>query len=231
MGVRLRCRRSQTKGTESGSGETDPHSSLNTISMKPLSPVAQRRFVKILKAAVVLCGLCAVIPRTHSEAVALDDPQPPQFRLPTFAAPQRYDVNLTVAPDQDTFTGNIDIDLDFNQASSVLWLNAQKIKVREATLKIGGQTLTAKVIPEPKDLVGFSFEHPVGPGKARFHVSYEGEISRKDMQGIFQVKDGDHWYIYSQFENIGARRAYILDRKSTRLNSSHATLSRMPSSA
>src|SRR5208282_1418714 len=25
--------------------------------------------------------------------------------------------------------------------------------------------------------------------------------------GIFQVKDGDHWYIYSQFEDISARRA------------------------
>ena len=26
------------------------------------------------------------------------------------------------------------------------------------------------------------------------------------MAGIFQVKDGDHWYIYSQFENVGATR-------------------------
>jgi alanyl aminopeptidase len=63
------------------------------------------------------------------------------------------------------------------------------------------------VLPQPKDLVGFSFDRAVGPGPAKLHVNYHGEISRKDMDGIFQVKDGDHWYIYSQFENISARRA------------------------
>lgn len=162
----------------------------------------------MLKVAVLLCSFCATLVGAAIPAMAADDPQPPQFRLPDFAAPQRYDINLTVAPDQDTFTGAVDIDLNFKQASPVLWLNAEKIKVKEATLKAGGQTLTAKVITEPKDLVGFSFDHPVGPGTARLHVTYEGEISRKDMQGIFQVKDGDHWYIYSQFENISARKAF-----------------------
>jgi cytosol alanyl aminopeptidase len=134
--------------------------------------------------------------------------QPPQFRLPTFATPVRYSVNLTVIPDKDTFTGTVDIDLNYKEASSVLWLNAEKITVKAATLTSGARTLPAKVISEPKDLVGFSFDSSVPPGPAKFHVEYEGLISRKDMQGIFQVKDGDHWYIYSQFENIAARQAF-----------------------
>jgi alanyl aminopeptidase len=134
--------------------------------------------------------------------------QPPQFRLPTFASPVHYSVNLTVAPDKDTFTGTVDIDLHYQEASSVLWLNAEKLAVKTATLTYGGQTLPAKVISEPKNLVGFSFDRPVGPGPAKFHAEFEGQISRKDMQGIFQVKDGDHWYVYSQFENISARQAF-----------------------
>ena len=137
-----------------------------------------------------------------------DGLQPPKFRLPTTAAPQHYSLSLTVAPDHDTFTGAVDIDLNFKDASSVLWLNADKLTVSDATLTVNGQTISAKVLPQPKDLVGFSFEHPVGPGPAKLHVNYQGEISRKDMEGIFQVKDGDHWYIYSQFENISARRAF-----------------------
>ena len=168
----------------------------------------QYRLVSVPRIAFFLCIFCAMLLGAAIPATAADDPQPPRFRLPDFAVPQRYDVNLTVAPDQDTFSGAVDIDLNFKQASPVLWLNAKKIKIKEAILKTGGQTLTAKVITEPKDLVGFSFDHPVGPGTARLHVSYEGEISRKDMQGIFQVKDGDHWYIYSQFENISARQAF-----------------------
>lgn len=154
----------------------------------------------LLSEFAVFCGL--------ARAAGSDQPQPPQFRLPSFAAPHRYSVNLAVKPDHDTFTGVIDIDLNFKEASPVLWLNAERIAVSEAYLTVGGQTLTAKVIPKPKDLVGFSFDHEVGPGQAKLHVSYEGQISRKDMAGIFQVKDGERWYIYSQFEDISARRAF-----------------------
>jgi alanyl aminopeptidase len=141
-------------------------------------------------------------------AAANTEPQPPQFRLPTFAAPQRYRINLTVTPDKDTFTGTVEIDLTFKESSPVLWLNAQDIAVKDAELTVAGETLSAKVLPQPKDLVGFSFEHSVSPGRAMLRVAYEGKVSRKDTQGIFQVKDGDRWYVYSQFEDIYARRAF-----------------------
>lgn len=134
--------------------------------------------------------------------------QPPQFRLPTFAFPVRYSVTLTVVPDKDTFTGAVDIDLNFRESSAVLWLNADMLTVKSASLTSGGQTFLAKVIPEPKDLVGFAFDRAIPSGPTKLHAEFEGTISRKDMQGIFQVKDGDHWYVYSQFENIAARRAF-----------------------
>lgn len=134
--------------------------------------------------------------------------QPPQFRLPAVAAPVRYSVNLTVVPDKDTFSGFVDLDLDFHQASDTLWLNAERLTIKSATLTSGGQAVSAKANMQPKDLVGFTFDRQVPVGAAKFHVEFEGEISRKDMQGIFQVKDGEHWYIYSQFENIAARRAF-----------------------
>ncbi len=157
---------------------------------------------------ILLAFFCCTLAFSQLAQAADDGLQPPSFRLPTTVAPQHYSLNLTVAPDQDTFTGAVDIDLNFKDASSVLWLNADKLTVSDATLTVNGRTISAKVLPQPKDLVGFSFERPVGPGPAKLHVNYQGEISRKDMAGIFQVKDGDHWYIYSQFENISARRAF-----------------------
>jgi cytosol alanyl aminopeptidase len=138
-----------------------------------------------------------------------DDSPPAPFRLPAdVAQPVRYEVDLTVVPDQDTFEGSSDIDVNFKKATPILWLNANKLQVREATVSVGQETMAAKVVSTPKDYVRFEFAHEVGPGEAKLHVSYQGEISRKDMQGIFQVKDGDQWYVYSQFENIGARQAY-----------------------
>jgi len=156
-------------------------------------------------AAVLTCvsSLSAARNAFSSEA-----PAPPKFRLPSVAAPQRYRLDLTLIPNQDTFQGSVEIDLNFSQASSILWLNADRLDVKEASLSTGGQSVGSKVIPTPKDYVGISFDHPVGPGPATLRVSYQGKIDRKDMQGIFQVKDGDDWYVYSQFENIGARRAF-----------------------
>lgn len=143
-----------------------------------------------------------------SHAQGSSTPQPPQFRLPSTAAPEDYKVELTVAPDKDSFTGAIDIDIRFKQATSVLWLNADTLTIKDATLTVGGKSVNTRVIPEPKDFVGFAFDHEVAPGAAKLHVNFSGEISRKDMAGIFQVKDRDHWYVYSQFENISARRAF-----------------------
>jgi len=153
---------------------------------------------------VLLAG--ATLSEVHAKSP--EEPQPPKFRLPMLALPINYEIRLALIPDKDTFTGSVDINLSIKESTSVLWLNADKITIEGASLFTGGQTLTAKVLPQPKDLVGFSFEHAVGAGPARLHVAYQGEISRKDMAGIFQIKDGDHWYIYSQFEDISARRAF-----------------------
>ncbi len=144
-----------------------------------------------------------------SSAWADDSSAPPKLRLPAdVAGPVRYRIELTVIPAQDTFSGAIDIELRFAKATSVLWLNAEKLAIKDATLTVGSEKFAAKVITEPKDYVGFAFDHPVGPGAATLHVAYQGEVSRKDQQGIFQMKDGDRWYIYSQFEAISARRAF-----------------------
>jgi alanyl aminopeptidase len=136
-------------------------------------------------------------------------PIPPKFRLPARdVGPVRYRLDLTVVPDQDTFIGAVEIDLQLAKSTSVLWLNGERLTVKDATLTVGHEKLAAKVISEPQDYVGFAFDHPIGPGEATLRVVYQGEISRKDQQGIFQMKDGDRWYVYSQFEAIWARRAF-----------------------
>jgi len=133
------------------------------------------------------------------------------LRLPADAAsPVRYRLELTVVPGQDTFSGIVEIDLQFAKSARALWLNAEKLTLKEATLTMGSEKLAAKVVTVPKDFVGFSFDHPVGPGPATLQVAYQGVVSRKDRQGIFQMQDGDRWYIYSKFERLNVP---IADRR------------------
>jgi len=158
--------------------------------------------------AALIVGSCVAmlgVARTWAD----DSPPPPKLRLPAdVVAPVRYRVELTVIPDQDTFTGTVEIDLRFEKSTALLWLNTEKLTVNETTLKAATEKVDAKIIAESKDYIGFAFPHPVGPGEATLRVSYKGEISRKDTRGIFQVKDGDHWYIYTQFEETSARQAF-----------------------
>jgi cytosol alanyl aminopeptidase len=137
-----------------------------------------------------------------------NEPQPPSFRLPDIAAPERYRVRLALAPGNESFSGTIDIDLTFKKSTSVLWLNAEKLKVKSADFASGGENLPVRILLTPSDFVGFLLGRPVGPGRARLQLSFEGQISSKDMAGIFEAKEDGRWYIYSQFENIAARRAF-----------------------
>ena len=157
-----------------------------------------------------MCALASLeVSDVRAGQAAGQGPTPPKFRLPSdVVGPVRYRVDLTLIPDQDTFTGVIDIDLQFTKPAAVLWLNAEKLQIKDAALAVGGEKMAANIIKEPTDYVGFTFDHDVGPGPATLHAAFQGEISRKDQQGIFQMKDGDQWYVYSQFEEIWARRAF-----------------------
>ena len=166
-----------------------------------------QRFSRSLTAALNIAAFLAMSGAARTWAD--DFPPPPKLRLPDdLAAPVRYRIELTVIPDQETFTGTLEVDLRFAKSTSLLWLNAEKLIVNEATLAAGTEKLDAKVITKPKDYIAFAFAHAVGPGQATLRVSYRGEISRKDTQGIFQVKDGDQWYVYTQFEGTSARQAF-----------------------
>jgi alanyl aminopeptidase len=133
----------------------------------------------------------------------------PKLRLAgDVVSPLRYSLDLSVIPDQDEFDGSIDIDLSLKKACPVLWLNAEKLHVKQAVLSAGGKSASVKVVSTRKDYVGFVFDHAIGPGYAKLHIVFQGAISRKDVEGIFQVKDNGQWYVYTQFEAIAARRAF-----------------------
>ena len=61
----------------------------------------------------------------------------------------------------------------------------------------------------------------------------DAEFLEQEFPGRFQIREreSDHEYIYDRKEQQEMNGKGFLDRKSTRLNSSHEIPSRMPSSA
>jgi len=135
-------------------------------------------------------------------------PAPPKLRLPETARPLGYGVDLTIAPAEDSFQGEVAIDIRLFEKTSLLWLNAKDITIDEATASFGGKTLEAKTVAGGKDFVGLSFDPGIGPGPAKLRISYKGVLNKTDTSGLFKQKDGEDWYVFTQFETTHARKAF-----------------------
>lgn len=134
--------------------------------------------------------------------------EPPKLRLGDDVRPMHYSLNLNLNPDEDTFAGAIEIDLDIRKPADVIWLNAKSLTIDHASLVTGGHTMAARIEKGGEDFAGFAFSTAAPSGKAKLQIAYRGELSKKGTGGLFKLQEGGNWYIYSQFEAVDARRAF-----------------------
>jgi hypothetical protein len=135
------------------------------------------------------------------------DPQPPAFRLPATAAPVSYDVDLTIDPGQTRLLGKAGIEVRLGEATRVLWLNAREIEIDAASVTFAGTPVGVRAIAGGTEFVGLAFEREIGPGALALRLTYRAAIRENSSQGVFRQKDGDQFYVYTQFETTDARRA------------------------
>lgn len=135
--------------------------------------------------------------------------QPPAFRLGDGATPIRYNARLSIDPADKYFAGEIRIDLKFNRAAPILWLNATQLYIDEAEIKQGERTIVAKVRPGNDDVIGLeAVGEPFAIGNASVTIRYRGELDPLSTRGLFKQQEGGEWYVVSQFEALYARRAF-----------------------
>lgn len=135
-------------------------------------------------------------------------PDAPVLRLGDAVAPVQYRVELVLDPEAESFEGAVTIELDIRQPVERIWLNATDIEVSKASLAVGDDDWAVDVVPGNQDVVGFALKRQVAPGKATLTIAYRGRLSDREVNGVFRQQDGDHWYVYTQFEPIAARRAF-----------------------
>jgi len=75
---------------------------------------------------------------------------PPALRLADTVRPLRYAAELTVKPEETTFRGTINIEIEVQRPTSVVWLNARFLNVDSAF--IDGRT--AQIVAGGDDFVG-----------------------------------------------------------------------------
>jgi len=134
--------------------------------------------------------------------------EPPKLRLGDDVRPVRYRLDLTVIPQQDTFTGKIEIDLQVRKPTDTVWLNARDLTIDTAQLSAGGRTLAAKVQTSGGQFASFTAGSAIPAGPAQLRIEYHGAFNKIGSDGLFKEQDAGTWYVYTQFESIDARRAF-----------------------
>ncbi len=132
----------------------------------------------------------------------------PTLRLPTTVRPLRYSAFLRVVPGQDRFSGDIHIDLDILQPTSVIWLNAKALEFHGGSIVEGDVSLPIEFQSAPNDFLAVKTSTALRPGRAQLEITYTGQVSRTLTDGAFQQQQGSDWYIFTKFEPVTARRVF-----------------------
>jgi alanyl aminopeptidase len=141
-----------------------------------------------------------------SPAFLLSAANAPSFRLPDFARPTRYELELTIIPSQREFRGAARIDLEVVKRTSEIWLNAKDLRVGKVRVQAGRDSLEPKLLIRD-EFLGFEFDRDLEPGPVRLEVHYTGLLNEQ-AHGLYRKQAGNDWYAFTTFTPIEARRAF-----------------------
>ncbi len=133
---------------------------------------------------------------------------PPRGRLPDDVRPLRYELELTLRPDRDRFSGRVVVELLLSTRRRSLWLHGRDLAVSRVRARSGDRLVSGRWEQRSEDGVArVRLERPVGPGRVLLELDYQGPFDRA-LRGLYRVEAGGESYGFTQFEPIAARRAF-----------------------
>lgn len=133
---------------------------------------------------------------------------PPGFELPSGVVPRQYIVSLNIDPAMPTFEGSIQIRIEVMTARNVIWLNAKEISVLSASIETAGHTYPARATAVDDEFLALEFASSIEPGPATLSLTYKAQLREAPTSGAFRTNFEKHWYAFTTFTAIDARRAF-----------------------
>lgn len=163
---------------------------------------------KIVLIAVVVAIAAAWV--INDKGMMTSDNSIPEGKLDTSVEPLKYSLDFNIDPRLDRFSGHTEIDVQFNQAQSHIWLHGFNLTVSSAVFtstdgtqyqgsyeQVGDETGVAKV--------SFTSDIPVGTGT--LVMDYDAPFN-PSLEGIYKVVEEGEAYAFTQYEATSARFAF-----------------------
>ena len=106
------------------------------------------------------------------------DEEIPRGRLPDDVVPQHYALTLTIDPRQTSFAGEADIEVQLKKPTQRIWLHGSGLKVKDATLRAGDQTLplTYTEVDKVSGVARLDLPQVAAAGPGTLHLSYTADF-------------------------------------------------------
>ncbi len=131
----------------------------------------------------------------------------PYGQLPADVVPTAYQLELTIIPELDEFSGKTRIDMDFSESKSHFYLHGEDITATKVLLFHNGESFEGSYEQVDKTgIVRISSPRPL-QGKVSLEIEYSAPFNQA-LRGLYKVTESGNHYAFTQFEAISARLAF-----------------------
>ena len=130
------------------------------------------------------------------------------YRLPSHAAPRRYDVRLDAQVGREEFSGRVVIALDLHEAKQTIDLHARDLTVTDAILLIDGQSHPARITMDAdNERIVLQFVQAFPAGGAALDLTFRGKVSQT-LRGLYLAQNRPEQVLCTQCEATDARAIF-----------------------
>jgi hypothetical protein len=130
------------------------------------------------------------------------------IRLDQSVRPTHYQISLTIDPEAAAVAGKVVIAITLPDARSAITLHAKDLDIHSIEVRSAASPSVANWREISTDgTIEVALRSPIGPGLCEFVFDYTAPLNR-GLEGLYKVIDDGASAVFTQFEAIGARRAF-----------------------
>lgn len=172
------------------------------------------RLSHVLTSAACLAILtgCSESPTPSTDPASEPAPRSssvPVGQLGMAVVPNHYRIELRIDPSQDSFSGQVSIDVTLNEPAKEIWLHGKNLEVSDVHLVDSNANRVAAAYEqrEPTGVALITLEQEVAAGQAVLHFTYDAPFNTR-TNALFKAVRGEDSYAATQFEPTGARQVF-----------------------
>ncbi|UHQ20949.1 ERAP1-like C-terminal domain-containing protein [Lysobacter sp. KIS68-7] len=158
----------------------------------------------VLRRSLLATALFATLGAAHAADSGNDVPKGPLSRN---VVPSLVQLELKLDPKQANFTGSTRIQAKVAEATDVIWMHGQGLKISKAEAIVGKKRIA--LTPTEADVSGvlkMTAAQKIPAGDAVIEIAYEAPFG--ELQGAYRVKPDGNDYVITQMEPLGARHTF-----------------------